>query len=206
MQLMFAAAVNFPTHRGSATAFPLAAFGLSAFFFSALSHAFSDDAKEFLWIVLLGTIVMTTAPVLFLRTSPPPTLYSSVPAEAPRATRLDSRSRLKSKSEELSRKREAPLGSGTQYAAVDGTSSSSSARSRSLERPAVDKDENLNQDVESNAESTEEPVKNQAEARSPAHHSLYADVRGFAMLKYSECYELFFLMGIMTGIGLMTIK
>lgn len=41
---------------------------------------------------------------------------------------------------------------------------------------------------------------------SHAHGSLYADVRGIAMLKTTEFYELFFLMGLLTGVGLMTIK
>ena len=48
--------------------------------------------------------------------------------------------------------------------------------------------------------------QNDPETQPSAHHSLYADVRGFAMLKYSECYELFLLIGLLTGIGLMTIK
>lgn len=39
-----------------------------------------------------------------------------------------------------------------------------------------------------------------------AHDSLYADVRGVHMLKTSEFYELFVVIGMMTGIGLMTIK
>lgn len=47
-------ALNWPEHRGTATAFPLAAFGLSAFFFSLLSSvAFEDDTGHFLLLSVL---------------------------------------------------------------------------------------------------------------------------------------------------------
>ena len=204
---MCVAAVNFPSHRGTATAFPLAAFGLSAFFFSGVSAAISSEAQEFLLVMLIGTVAMTSIPILLLRTSPPPTLYTSVPAEAPRATRLDSRSSLKPKSPELSKKRENSLGSGTQYAATDSTySSSSSLRSPSAERLAADRDKDPGQGVGSCTEPSDESARKNLDVQPSTHHSLYADVRGFAMLKYSECYELFLLIGLMTGIGLMTIK
>lgn len=39
-----------------------------------------------------------------------------------------------------------------------------------------------------------------------AHKSVYADVRGAHMLKYTEFYQYFSLMGLLTGIGLMTIN
>jgi MFS family permease len=55
-------ALNWPLHRGTATAFPLAAFGLSAFFFTALSGiAFGDDTSDYLLLLAGGTFVLTFA-------------------------------------------------------------------------------------------------------------------------------------------------
>ena len=197
--------MNFPSHRGTATSFPLAAFGLSAFFFSALSSIISNDTDTFLLVVCVGTITMTTIPCLVLTASPLPQSYSSLPTEAPRATRLNSGSTLKSKESNSSKKRESSLGPGTQYATVDGIpSSSSSLRDQSAERRSSNRNKGSDNGLESGDPHDDSP--NDHETQSSAHHSLYADVRGFAMLKYSECYELFLLIGLLTGIGLMTIK
>ena len=198
--------MNFPSHRGTATSFPLAAFGLSAFFFATVSGIISNDTDTFLLVVGVGTITMTTIPCLVLTTSPLPQSYSSLPTEAPRATRLNSGSTLKSKESNSSKKRESSLGPGTQYAAVDGIpSSSSSLRDQSLERRSSSRNKDPNDDGLESGDRHDDSQENH-ETQSPAHHSLYADVRGFAMLKYSECYELFLLIGLLTGIGLMTIK
>lgn len=60
-------ALNWPLHRGTATAFPLAAFGLSAFFFTALSSvAFGDDTSDFLLLLAGGTFVLTFFPLFFI--------------------------------------------------------------------------------------------------------------------------------------------
>ena len=50
------AALNWPKHRGSATSMPLAAFGLSAFFFSRLSAwLFPGNTESFLLVLALAT-------------------------------------------------------------------------------------------------------------------------------------------------------
>lgn len=48
------AAVNFPNNRGAAVAFPLAGFGLSAFFFSSLNSLFFEDNTPGLLAFLAG--------------------------------------------------------------------------------------------------------------------------------------------------------
>ncbi|PHH69512.1 hypothetical protein CDD80_6687 [Ophiocordyceps camponoti-rufipedis] len=74
--MAFAAAVktsalNWPHHRGTATAFPVAAFGLSAFFFSSLgSVLFPGDPSAFLKLLSWGTFCCTLIGFFFLRTSP----------------------------------------------------------------------------------------------------------------------------------------
>ena len=60
-------ALNWPTHRGTATAFPLSAFGLSAFFFTAFSSlVFPDDTSGFLLLLAIGTCCLTIVPFFFI--------------------------------------------------------------------------------------------------------------------------------------------
>lgn len=45
------------------------------------------------------------------------------------------------------------------------------------------------------------------DAKAVAHHgSQHVDIRGLAVLKHMEFYQLWLLLGILTGTGLMTIK
>ncbi|KAG6041738.1 hypothetical protein E4U39_006367 [Claviceps sp. Clav50 group G5] len=74
--MSFAAAVktsalNWPFHRGAATALPLAAFGLSAFFFSSLgAFLFPGDPNGFLKLLSCGTFSLICVGSLFLRVYP----------------------------------------------------------------------------------------------------------------------------------------
>lgn len=64
-------AINWPKHRGTATAFPLAAFGLSAFFFSFLgSLLFPGDPSAFLELLSWGTCSLTLLGFFFLKAYP----------------------------------------------------------------------------------------------------------------------------------------
>jgi hypothetical protein len=59
--------MNWPLHRGTATAFPLAAFGLSAVFFTTLSHIFlGDDVGEYLLLLAIGTVALTFGSFFFV--------------------------------------------------------------------------------------------------------------------------------------------
>ncbi|XP_044721970.1 major facilitator superfamily domain-containing protein [Hirsutella rhossiliensis] len=99
--MAFAAAVktsalNWPHHRGTATAFPVAAFGLSAFFFSSLgSIFFPGNPSAFLKLLSWGTFGLTLFGFFFLRVSshrvheassrpgsPDPTFRRTLSAEA----------------------------------------------------------------------------------------------------------------------------
>ena len=80
--MAFAAAVktsaqNWPHHRGTATAFPLAAFGLSAFFFSALGAVFfAGDPSAFLLLLACGTFGLTFIGFFFMRVLPHPAYHA----------------------------------------------------------------------------------------------------------------------------------
>jgi len=64
-------ALNWPRHRGTATAFPLAAFGLSAFFFSALGALlFPGNPSAFLMLLSWGTFGLTFIGYFFLKVYP----------------------------------------------------------------------------------------------------------------------------------------
>ena len=61
------AALNWPTHRGTATAFPLSAFGLSAFFYTLISGlAFPGNTSDLLLFFSLGTSLLVLASIPFL--------------------------------------------------------------------------------------------------------------------------------------------
>lgn len=85
-------ATNWPRHRGTATAFPLSGFGLSAFAFTTISgFAFPDDTSSYLLLLAVGTFVMVFTGMIFLRIIPPATPYEAVPTdERPGAKRNDS--------------------------------------------------------------------------------------------------------------------
>lgn len=82
--MAFAAAVktsalNWPHHRGTATAFPLAAFGLSAFFFSVFgSLIVPGDTSAFLLLLAIGTFVLTFVSFFFLHVLPPTAHYHAL--------------------------------------------------------------------------------------------------------------------------------
>jgi hypothetical protein len=65
------ATLNWPRHRGTATGFPLAAFGLSAFFYSACGYLFfPGDPGAFLVLLTYGTSSLAFIGCLFLRVIP----------------------------------------------------------------------------------------------------------------------------------------
>lgn len=75
-------ATNWPHHRGTATAFPLSGFGLSAFAFTLVSHfAFPDNTSHYLLMLAIGTFGMVFVGMLFLNMIPPTSPYQSVPED-----------------------------------------------------------------------------------------------------------------------------
>lgn len=62
------ATLNWPTHRGTATAFPLSAFGLSALFYTVIADfAFPGDTSGFLVLLSLATSLLVMVSIPFLR-------------------------------------------------------------------------------------------------------------------------------------------
>ncbi|KAH3131381.1 hypothetical protein KXV82_009358 [Aspergillus fumigatus] len=174
------AASNFPDHRGTATAFPLAAFGLSAFFWSTVSAViFKDDTGKFLLLLALGTFLLNLVAIPFLRVLPPRGPYQ--PLSHMGDTIVESRPLRTTRSTELRSSYQEDLDS-------DETSSLVSKPTSRLSRDALDgfrADEDL---------------------PHVTLNSPHPDVRGLAMLPKVEFWQLFLTMALLSGIGLMTIN
>lgn len=82
------ATLNWPTHRGSATAFPLAAFGLSAFFYTLIAGiAFPGNTSGLLTMLSFATslVVLVALPFLIVVDHKTGTAYAVLPTnERPR--------------------------------------------------------------------------------------------------------------------------
>ncbi|KAL2172834.1 hypothetical protein VTG60DRAFT_12 [Thermothelomyces hinnuleus] len=140
-------ALNWPHHRGTATAFPLAAFGLSAFFFSLCGAVFfPGDTGAFLTLLAAGTFALIFTGFFFLKVYPH-TSYQSLPTSS-------------------------------------GLSGS----------------QQLHRTLSEEAKTTR--------LHRHGRHSLDAepDIRGWRLLRNLDFWQLFSIMGILAGIGLMTIN
>jgi hypothetical protein len=197
---MITAASNYPDHRGTATAFPMAAFGLSALFWSNVSTIiFKDDTGRFLLLLALGTSILcfTSIPFLRILASAP---YSSVPHTANESIRQNP-SDLRSVPEEsdthgssafehenLPHARSHSVASNSQGRAFANDDETAALVSKNDHpRPSFD---TLDDDFLD-------------EVAVEAHQ---VDIRGVAMLRKVEFWQLFLTMALLSGIGLMTIN
>jgi hypothetical protein len=214
-------ALNWPHHRGTATAFPLAAFGLSAFFFSVFAQfVFKGSTGDFLLLLAAGTFGMTFIGFLFLRVYPHThSPYSALPSDE--LTRSNSNPLIRTRSEErkiAARLQTEPgkifsslialfiifkniLSPGSDSRAPPAPAASQPSPNHGIpEAEGVDETSSL----VSKTSSQEEEEMLGLEAHKDRSHR--TDIRGFAMLRHSQAYFLFSLMGLLTGIGLMTIN
>jgi hypothetical protein len=195
------AALNFPNHRGTATAIPLAAFGLSAFFFSCLSSwLFPGNTSDFLLVLAVATSSIVLLSYFFLRVVPVPGAYSIVPPAEPDYTGSSRLHRTKS--------------SESRSAAKDtyqepGTSTSSRGIVR-ITNPDCTPDESSSFLTNSSSSSDEENRMGAGSTRGGVigsnDHAYHTDIRGWALTKSTDFWLLFTLLGLLTGTGLMTIK
>lgn len=221
--MAFAAAVktsalNWPHHRGTATAFPLAAFGLSAFFFSLFgSLLFPGDPSDFLLLLSSGTSGLTLLGFFFLKVYPHAS-YHAVPDSDGRSAHGELLRRTSS--EEAKRQRSG-------YAAhrinEPGTSSHSAtaanaagslgpaelesghaATPEEVEEPEVDETSSLVSSSSSSASSA--AGENVLASSVDMDRSHRVDIRGLALLRSLGFWQLFSIMALLAGIGLMTIK
>ncbi|KAJ5759585.1 hypothetical protein N7520_006741 [Penicillium odoratum] len=199
------AASNFAENRGTATAVPLAAFGLSALFWSNVSSLiFKDDTGRFLLLLACGTTILPLVSIPFLRIFPSQNEpYASIPnheqSGAPESQRMRRPSTVGEHTEEIhdstgyDHENSAHVRSHSVHSNHRGGAynhdqdESSSLFSKPDGRPSFD---TLDDDY-------------LAAIAVDAHHP---DIRGLAMLKHVEFWQLFLTMALLSGIGLMTIN
>jgi hypothetical protein len=203
--------LNYPLSRGTATAFPLAAFGLSAFVFSTIgAFGLRDDTSKLLLLLAAGTVLLPVISFPFLNVYHQP-LYD-------RLSSGDAHGR----SESQPLRRTSSADSRNRHNS-DGTGAQSTTSVPFLS----DSGEDLNGQAEddklhlSQRESHEgSSLISKSSASHSGHHSPqksidlpdtdyevpHLDIRGFALLPHAEFWQLFLMLGLMTGIGLMTIK
>ncbi|KZF23431.1 MFS transporter [Xylona heveae TC161] len=167
-------ALNWPHHRGTATAFPLSAFGLSAIFFSTISSLiFSDNTSGFLLLLSIGTFGLTLVSVFFLRIVPQTGAYTRIPAHERRNSDPHRAHRRKSEQGHYQNNAEEP----DEISSLLSTSPDPEQSATDLPRAKIDEGHN--------------------------HH---LDIRGLVLLSKPDFWQLFSLLGLLTGVGLMTIN
>ncbi|KAK1755975.1 major facilitator superfamily domain-containing protein [Echria macrotheca] len=219
-------ALNWPHHRGTATAFPLAAFGLSAFFFSVTgSLFFPGNTSAFLTLLAAGTFVLTFFGFFFLKVYPH-TSYHAVPSGLG-----DSQQLRRTSSEDGKARRHAVepgMSSPTTYTtpalppaqipgggeagpAEPSTSGANAVDEVDLEAapaPASTSDEADDVDETSSLMSKSSSLPGDVLVQNSVDmdRSHRVDIRGWRLLSDIEFWQLFAIMGILAGIGLMTIN
>lgn len=194
-------ALNWPHHRGTATGFPLAAFGLSAFFFATLSHLMPGDTGNFLMLLACGTFGIVFVGFFFLRVLPH-AHYTAVPA-GPASSKLH-----RTKSEESKyRANQAAIEPGRSTFVVSHLHEPQVLNHNDIgvEAPegSMSETDETSSLMSKSTVSSPGDVNEEIIVRDHAHR---VDIRGFNMLPHAEFWQLFILMGILTGVGLMTIK
>lgn len=246
--MAFAAAVktsalNWPHHRGTATAFPLAAFGLSAFFFSLIgSIFFPGSPSKFLMLLAYGTFGLTLSGFFFLRVLPPHSPYHAVPDAEPGMA--DSRELRRTTSQESKARAgrgnpsEPGMSPNTIETITNKTQEASgqddgahSIRDTQSPNPVLDSDRKGDATTTTQAVEAEEAASGNQDgadetssllSQSTLSSSLpgevlvqssvdmdrshRVDIRGMNLLMNLEFWQLFTIMGILSGIGLMTIN
>ncbi|KAK4210430.1 major facilitator superfamily domain-containing protein [Rhypophila decipiens] len=225
-------ALNWPHHRGTATAFPLAAFGLSAFFFSQMGDLlFPGNTSAFLMLLAVGTFGLPFIGFFFLRVWPHSQAYQSVPNGAARLS--DSQQLRRTSSEEAKRAgrgftepepgRSSPTTYTTPEAStqtgsegLDRIAESSSSRGASPSNrtdieaalPSTHDDEPDDADETSSLVSKSSSLPGDVLVQNSVDmaRSHLIDIRGWRLLRNIDFWQLFLIMGILAGIGLMTIN
>ncbi|KAL4978532.1 major facilitator superfamily domain-containing protein [Aspergillus desertorum] len=211
------AATNFPEHRGTATAFPLAAFGLSAFFWSTTSAAlFHGDTGQFLLLLALGTSLINLSSTPFMRLLAPDPAAPYISVSRPRS--MESRPLRRPKSTELQSNFGASDEAGMHISTTIFSQSTVHSRSHSTashsqtDGNGPDFDE-LSSLVSKTPSRTSQEFFDERYAEQDddglsdvAPDSHLPDIRGLAMLRKIEFWQLFLTMALLSGIGLMTIN
>ncbi|RKF64572.1 putative membrane protein [Erysiphe neolycopersici] len=171
--------MNWPENKGTATAFPVAAFGLSAFLFSSFGQlVVSGNTSSLLLILAIGTFGLNYIGFPFLRI-----------IQAPEITPVVSRNYLiknqlhSTRADDIASDFQQALVNEDLWAGGSGTDETTILLSDAAHLNPRDVHEN-----------------------SSCGNDLSLKIRGLKLLTHAEFWQLFSLMGILTGIALMTIN
>ncbi|KAG5928461.1 hypothetical protein E4U42_000594 [Claviceps africana] len=210
--MAFAAAVktsalNWPFHRGTATAFPLAAFGLSAFFFSSLGALFfPGDSSAFLKLLSCGTFGLIFAGFFFLRVYPQPG-YHAVTNPGSRLPSFSNQSRTSQDySQSPHHHPAAEPGTSSITASVATPTMPSVIHSEPTPGDTPISNEVADEDSSLLSPTLSENTANVEASNVDTDRTRHVDIRGLKLLRNQSFWLLFTIMAILSGVGLMTIK
>lgn len=199
-------ALNWPRHRGAATGVPLAAFGLSAFFFSMFAQfLYPGSTGDFLMLLSCGTLGLVLIPLFFLRVLPAQH-YSSVPSRDLGLGDTQPLHRTRSHENKYRAERGHPEEPGMSSSSVpypDEAGAEDPDESGAEAPGGVMSHTDETSSLMSRSAASSAAILGESNVKDRAHR---IDIRGLQMMRLVEFWQLFALMGILTGIGLMTIK
>ena len=191
-------ALNWPDHRGTATAFPLAGFGLSAFFFAVMSHvAFPHNTSDLLLLLTIATFAMFVIGGIFLRVIPHSLDYRSI-------NRSDSGSPTLLKRAKSEDERHQSREPGMQQESISPLDIPWTNVATIKEPEDPRRDDTETSSLLSKSSGPSDVFDIPEDAGNNDSHKI--DIRGFALLSHTKFYMLWIMLGLMTGVGLMTIK
>lgn len=202
IELSLVAAMNWPHHRGTAVAFPMAGYGLSAFLFSAMSHlAFPEDTSGLLLLFTIATASMIAVGGVFLRIVPQ--AYSQA-AKSSQTELKELKASVRAEQDEGHRLLH---DSGAPHDSVprSGSQSKNEARYEDLKTPDSG-DEDDTSLLSSQSETCSEDIAPERGHGVDDNDLRHLDIRGLRLLSMAKFWQIWIVLGLLTGIGLMTIK
>jgi hypothetical protein len=180
---------------------------LSAFAFSTISSlAFKDDTAQFLLLLSVGGFLMIMVSSAFVRLMPIAPTYTVLRRRS--VDRVEAYPSHRSRSSDHRMPAAQPLMHTSAFESTRTTHSRShSTTSNHALEANADETSSLMSRPDSPRPSTDSFVAGLVnEEVVQSNESIYADVRGVALLRKPEFWQLFLTMGLLSGIGLMTIK
>lgn len=164
--------------------------------------AFKDDTGRFLLLLALGTSILSLASIPFLRIFPSEP-YSSVPHPGSGEPLESRRMRRPSVPEDSDPSMHNSTGFDNEQSAHARTQSIASNHRPGVYNPDADETSSLvsKSDIRSSFDTLDDDFLDDVALEAP-----HPDIRGLAMLKHVEFWQLFMTMALLSGIGLMTIK
>jgi Na+/melibiose symporter-like transporter len=166
---------NWPLHRGTASAFPLSAFGLSAFVFTLIANvAFGDSPSSYLLMLAIGTLILNSVSIIFIRLIP-----TDVRDDQSDDGRGRSSSRLRYRSHS------------------DDRAEGHSADAEPSEGDTLVSRASTSEDFDPDEEARKHTAREEAQ---------HVEMTGITLLKQFKFWQLFLMLGLLSGVGLMTIN